>query len=421
MTWASKLGRTAPRRQRSALGPSAGTNRPRDDRLRAWQSLAPWRPPGGVAVPHHSVSSLVCTRKASPGRRRGSYPRPARAPSYPKKRRAAAAGLPSRPVSERPARPRYDTTELRLRMAIGLSAASLREVGTRLGAPPSVGALGSTDGIARGARALRREGRSSARTTLRRGAGRRGSARGVARAPRRDRRSCADRWSCNPRRARGGSSRSRAARGLAPRSLAALPVRPRGGLDPPGRGAPAAPAAKSGLDPRLLVAVAGFMALAALFAFLAGRITAGDDEEEPAPSAQAALRAATALQTSLGNVARTCKVSADPPLEGSLLRTAYDVCGVTAERARPHALPSLDEVPTAKPSEPAGPLVPRPTRSELPRATTACVDQCNTTHAGCRRACGAEPTDASAYADYQSCLGKCLKASSPCRQACAAP
>lgn len=303
-------------------------------------------------------------------------------------------------------------------MAIGLSAASLREVGARLGAPPSVGALGSADAIAR--ELVRFAEKADRLPELVEAL--------AAEGPLVEWPAPLDEIDAPVPIAGAATLAEPAAVSVEAAPLEASPPEvsppsasaPAAAWIPPGRGAPA-PAAKSGLDPRLLVAVAGFMALAALFAFLAGRITAGDDEEEPAPSAQAALRAATALQTSLGNVARTCKVSADPPLEGSLLRTAYDVCGVTAERARPHALPSLDEVPTAKPSEPAGPLVPRPTRSELPRATTACVDQCNTTHASCRRACGAEPTDASAYADYQSCLGKCLKASSPCRQACAAP
>jgi len=198
---------------------------------------------------------------------------------------------------------------------------------------------------------------------------------------------------------------------------------PRSEWIPPGRRAAddARSAAKNGVDPRVFVAVAGLMAVAAVFAFLAGRISADTNDEEPPPRADAAARVARAVQTSLENVARTCKVSADPPLESSLLRTAYDVCGVSAERARPHALPSLDVVPTARPAEPEGPIVPAPKRTELPRANTACVDQCNASHATCRRGCGAEPTESSAYGDYQACLGKCLKASSQCRQACAAP
>ena len=77
-------------------------------------------------------------------------------------------------------------------------------------------------------------------------------------------------------------------------------------------------------------------------------------------------------------------------------------------------------MPTA-PVEPEGPLVPKPTRTELPRLTTTCVDQCNGSHAACQKGCGAEPKESSAYGEYQSCLGQCLKASSQCRQACAVP
>lgn len=402
----------------SLSDPRRETNGPRDDRLGGWQSFSlggrTWE---GLRRAHHPIdTSLVCSRKTSPRAGNGRAPSvagPARVASHPKNETRRDTGTTLCLVSERPPRPRYDTHELRLRMAVGLSAASLREVSARLGAPP---ATGTTDTLAR--ELVRFAEKADRVPEL--------VAALAAEAPLVE-------WPAP-------LDESPAPEVHAPEPIVAAPTIPEPAPEapeaappeaalapappsawiPPGRGAPA-PAAKAGLDPRLLVAVAGFMALAALFAFLAGRITAGTGDEEPAPRAQAAQHAANALQASLGNVARTCKVSADPPLEASLLRTAYDVCGVSAERARPHALPSLDEVPSAKPSEPAGPLVPPPTRSELPRATTACVDQCNGTHNGCRRGCGAEPTDASAYTDYQACLGKCLKASSQCRQACAAP
>ncbi len=190
---------------------------------------------------------------------------------------------------------------------------------------------------------------------------------------------------------------------------------------PPGHADPrqkAASSAKGGVDPRIFVLVALLMLGAGAVAFAAGRVSAGDGDDRPA---RPAAHAAAALQVGLGAVARTCKVSAEPPLGTAVLQAAYDVCGVKPQRERRPAGTQVDlgdePAAPAAPVDP-GPLVPKPTQTELPASTTGCVKRCSAEHNGCRSGCGPEPRESGGYAIYQGCLAKCLTASSSCRLAC---
>jgi hypothetical protein len=210
------------------------------------------------------------------------------------------------------------------------------------------------------------------------------------------------------------------------------------GVVRPGGAPPSEPPAKPrGIDPRVLVVVAGLTLIAALFAYAAGRAShagasAAASASAVAPEASAAApknpggpaaRAADAFAHGLEDVARTCEVAAAERPGAEVLRAAFERCGPRRAPVQP-AVPIPPAEPTpeptrAEPDRPTRPQSPSPDRPLPPGPSDGgCMKGCASQHASCRNACGPEPTEGSKYADYQACLSKCLTSASKCRLGC---
>ena len=210
-------------------------------------------------------------------------------------------------------------------------------------------------------------------------------------------------------------------------------VRPRGRVSEP-----PAPAAR-GIDPKILLAVAGMTLLAAVFAFAAGRATshpapAASAEASPtaAPSAGIPARrggpaalAANALARSLVDVARICEVALSGAPTPELLHAAFAQCGPAPIQRQPTiAIP-----PASVPAEPTAAADDQPRRQPSPSRADripsgpddGCLKSCQSEQSSCNTKCGPEPTDASKYGDYQACYSRCLTGSSKCRLKCPSP
>jgi len=202
-----------------------------------------------------------------------------------------------------------------------------------------------------------------------------------------------------------------------------------------------APARPGGIDPRILVAVAGLMVLAAVIAYLAGRASSAtaptDAASTPAASPSSrgdgpAAHAADALARSFASLARVCELPSSAGTSALVFRRIYERCGPAAPPQRSYTPPS----PTAATATAATPADPAPTEAAPPRgkrgggrggdpapaeaAPTAkgCMGTCDAQHSVCRAHCGAEPNESSAYDGFQRCLGGCLKDASRCRLSC---
>lgn len=213
---------------------------------------------------------------------------------------------------------------------------------------------------------------------------------------------------------------------------------------PPGHEPQKAEEAPRGVDPRILVAVSGLTLAAAIVAFVAGRAStppSGDagPSATAAPGAPArfrpdgpAGRASLVFERGLANVARACEVPADGTPTAELLRGAYEQCGPVKPPARPVVAipPPRDPIPPTVDPDVADQRLPPPVPPPQPRPATGgdpdpaapanagCIGGCDGSHKRCKSGCGAEPTESSKYADYQSCLSKCLKEASKCRLTC---
>jgi hypothetical protein len=231
-------------------------------------------------------------------------------------------------------------------------------------------------------------------------------------------------------------------------------------------GAAARPHESRGLDPRILVAVAGLTLVAALLAFLAGRSLTASPRATAAPSASAGPRdprpksmsgrARLAVTRGLFSVAEQCNLS--PPIhdDAAIFARAANDCGRDDELARaapsaggspapeasgepstaPSAGPSADGADAGAPSgEPILPGIvslppkPRPagggerpprepTKKPVAAGGAGCVSKCAASHRACTATCGSEPQQASAYAQYQACQSRCLSAASSCKLGC---
>ncbi len=217
---------------------------------------------------------------------------------------------------------------------------------------------------------------------------------------------------------------------------------PRPALAPtwPGTSAPraAAPAAPKGIDPRVLIVVAGLTVLAALIAYAAGRASrpptaAAEAARSAAPAGSAgpqrapgpAMRAAAVFRRSLDRVVRSCDLPTSGDRDASILGLALASCGLVI-RTPQSAL-------TAPPLDPIIPSDPRPTPRGKPTRTSkdpaqavtpatskgdTCLASCETDRRSCNDHCGAEPTESSLYDGYMRCRSRCLSATSHCRLAC---
>jgi hypothetical protein len=202
--------------------------------------------------------------------------------------------------------------------------------------------------------------------------------------------------------------------------------------------APAQAPARGGLDPRILVAVAGLMVIAAIIAYFAGRASSGPTAEA-APAESAARRAdgpaamaADRLARGMANVARACELPASAAGGDLVFRRVVERCGPEPVRMRAPT-PPLDPRPDPAanaddPSpDPAGPRArprrpgrtPEPAPAEAaPAPGKGCLGACDGEHRACKSRCGPEPTESTAYDNYNRCLGRCLSDASRCRLSC---
>jgi hypothetical protein len=204
---------------------------------------------------------------------------------------------------------------------------------------------------------------------------------------------------------------------------------------------PAHAARSGGIDPRIFIAVAGLMVLAAVIAYLAGRASTvpvdaagapASSTSTPAGAARAdgpAALAADMLSRSFANLARVCELPTSAGTGAQVFRRIAERCGPPAP---PHRLtPSGDPpvIATAPPPAPsADPAAPRnrrqgrggdPGPGDPPApAKGGCMGTCEAHHAACSAHCGPEPIEGSAYDGYQRCQGQCLRDASHCRLGC---
>jgi hypothetical protein len=224
-------------------------------------------------------------------------------------------------------------------------------------------------------------------------------------------------------------------------------------IQPPTAAAPRPPAAwpgttpepvaapSRGLDPRILVAVAALMVVAALMAYLAGRASS-PTASAPASSASArpaghpdgpATRASDAIARSFGNLARVCELPSSAGANELVFRRVFERCGPAPPRRAGGSMPASapggapasdapDTTPAAEPAAARPAAAPRLPRGDAPSgaapAAKGCMGSCDATHAACRGRCGPEPTESTAYDTYQRCLGRCLSEASHCRLGC---
>ena len=202
--------------------------------------------------------------------------------------------------------------------------------------------------------------------------------------------------------------------------------------------APTAPSAPKGIDPRVLIVVAGLTVLAALIAYAAGRASrppnaAPDAAGSALPAGPTApqkpvgpaMHAANAFRRSLDRVVRGCDLPTGSDRAASILGLALAHCGLTL-RAPSSALtaPPLDPIitndrppstrvkPTRTPKDPAQAPIPVTSKGDT------CIAGCETDRRSCNDHCGAEPTESSLYDGYMRCRSRCLSATSHCRLAC---
>jgi hypothetical protein len=207
---------------------------------------------------------------------------------------------------------------------------------------------------------------------------------------------------------------------------------------PPGHEPAPAEPARTGIDPRILIAVSALMVLGAGIAYLAGRASSSG----PAPVAGASAapagrspsyrtdgpagRAAQVFERSLTNVARACEVPMSGSPDTDILASAFEQCGpLPPDSPRRLRLPPSDldpPAPTAEPARPRGPARPGADRRETNPPPSGgegdCISGCDGQHKICRSSCGPEPKQSSEYAGYQACQGRCLTRASLCRRAC---
>ena len=208
----------------------------------------------------------------------------------------------------------------------------------------------------------------------------------------------------------------------------------------PGNAAPppAVSVAPRGVDPRLLVVVAGLTVLAALIAYAAGRasrppVAAVEAAGSAAPASSTPSRppgpatyASNVFRRSLDRVVRTCDLPTSADRDAAILSLALSRCGLQL-RAPVSALtaPPLDPViideprPQTKPrSKQAKDTAPVQAKDPATAKADACLAACDTDRKSCNDHCGAEPLESSLYDGYMRCRSRCMSATSHCRLAC---
>ena len=201
---------------------------------------------------------------------------------------------------------------------------------------------------------------------------------------------------------------------------------------------PAPTPAQNGIDPRMLIVVAGLTVLAAVIAYAAGRashpqaaapeaagsaLPAGPATPQKPPGP--AMRASNVFRHSLDRVVRGCDLAIGSDRDASILGLALANCGLQL-RAPASALtaPPLEPIIPTEPRPPPRVKTPRtpkdPAQAAIPVTSKgdACIAGCETDRRSCNDHCGAEPTESSLYDRYMRCRSRCLSATSHCRLAC---
>jgi hypothetical protein len=210
----------------------------------------------------------------------------------------------------------------------------------------------------------------------------------------------------------------------------------------PGMNEASAAPAQRGLDPRILVAVAAMMLVAAIVAFAAGRASNPSSAEGATAASAAPLgprgngpaaRAADAIDRRIASLARVCELPPGRDRGELVFARVFDHCGPWTQR-RKSPLPDVFDVdagaPEPKAAEPAAAAPPptktrrrnggtttAPTEAPPPRSQN-CEGKCARAHSSCKTNCGPEPTESGGYQVYQRCLSRCLTDASHCRLAC---
>jgi hypothetical protein len=201
----------------------------------------------------------------------------------------------------------------------------------------------------------------------------------------------------------------------------------------------ASPAPRGGVDPRLLVVVAGLTVLAALIAYAAGRAsrppTAAAEAGSAAPVSSTPSRppgpatfASNVFRRSLDRVVRSCDLPTSADRDAAILGLALSRCGlqlrapVSALTAPPLDPIILDEPRPQTQTKPrpkqAKDAVPAQAKDPATAKADACLTSCDADRRSCNDHCGAEPLESSLYDGYMRCRSRCMSATSHCRLAC---
>lgn len=200
----------------------------------------------------------------------------------------------------------------------------------------------------------------------------------------------------------------------------------------PGTASPAPEKAREGVDPKILVAVAGLMFGLAVVAFGAGLLWSRRASAPEGPKAAAAarpnavaVRAVGVFESALLSVATRCEVDVDGPPTSEILAAAQEGCGRATRDARRRA---LNDASAPLPLDPARPRPREPKDADDPRPVRAptagapqrpsCLSGCAGIKSSCMDNCGPEPGDASKFDVWQACSGRCLASESRCRLSC---
>jgi hypothetical protein len=166
--------------------------------------------------------------------------------------------------------------------------------------------------------------------------------------------------------------------------------------------------------------------VAVIIGFAAGRSGAPSAAGAPAAGAQdqPSLARATAddLAAAVAEIAKACGLSDSTGPTREVLAQAFRRCDRSSLPTLPPLRSTLPEPPEPSPNaagdragagagqRPAAPAAP---------AAGGCIKRCQTEHQQCKaNECGAEPTQASQYEEYQRCLTRCLNKSAQCKMRC---
>jgi hypothetical protein len=193
-------------------------------------------------------------------------------------------------------------------------------------------------------------------------------------------------------------------------------------------------AESKGIDPKVLLVVAGVMLLVVLVAFGAGLAwskrserLAASNSASPASSGPAHV-ASQIFDDALVEVADRCDMSIEGPATKDVLTAAQVLCGGGGGTKRPAKShepyigpdfgPTDANAAAKRTATPAHDAPPPPAAEPRAPAKSNCLTRCASDHSSCVSGCGPEPSDATKYDSWQSCSSRCLTSESRCRLSC---